>query len=72
MTTELSSIYTDPVAATHGTEYCAYYAGRGSIWYKAPKAPREAFKTDADHQAYLRGRRHALAEERLDADTEWD
>lgn len=68
----LSSIYADPAAATHGIEYCAYYAGRGSIWYGVPKAPREAFKSESDYQAYLRGRRHAASEDRLDADTEWD
>lgn len=50
----------------------AYYKGRNSVWNGDTKEKRSAFESDAEYEAYLRGRRHAAAEERLDADTEWD
>jgi hypothetical protein len=67
-----ASFYTTETARTHGTEYCAYYMGRNSIWNQDAKAKRELFKTEADWTSYLQGRRSAAAEERLNADTEWD
>lgn len=67
-----AEFYASKTAETHGTKYCAYYMGRGSIWYGNAKAGRAMFKSDEDYQSYLDGRRSAAAEERLDADTEWD
>lgn len=67
-----AAFYTTETAKTHGTDYCAYYMGRNSIWNGDKKVTRSTFKSDADYTSYLRGRRSAAAEERLDADTEWD
>ncbi|MBO0863662.1 MAG: hypothetical protein J2P16_01130 [Mycobacterium sp.] len=68
----MTRIYDPEVVRSHGSEYCAYYAGRASIWYRHDMAAREDFRSDGDWQAYLQGRRHAQAEERLDADGEWE
>lgn len=68
----LAAFYTTQTAQTHGTEYCAYYMGRNSIWHGDAKVARSNFQSDADYTSYLRGRKSAAAEERLDVDTEWD
>ena len=67
-----ANFYTTQTAKTHGTEYCAYYMGRNQIWNGDSKSPRSMFKSAADWSSYIRGRRSAQAEERLDLDTEWD
>ncbi len=67
-----ASFYTSETAKSHGTEYCAYYMGRNSIWNGDKKADRALFKSEKDWTSYLQGRRSAAAEERLDADTEWN
>ena len=68
----LASFYSSSEAETHGTSWCAFYMGRNSIDYGLPVAGRDAFKSNEDYRRYLDGRRSAAAEDRLDADTEWD
>lgn len=68
----LASFYASQTAQSHGTRYCAYYMGRNQIWNGDKKSPRSMFKSDADWADYIRGRRAAQAEVRLDLDTEWD
>jgi hypothetical protein len=60
------------MASIHGPEYDAYYKGRNSVWNGDTKASRDEFETSAEWSSYIRGRRSAQAEERLDMDTEWD
>ena len=67
-----ATFYTSETAKTRGTEYCAFYMGRNSIWNGDKRAERSAFKSEADYSRYLDGRRSAGAEEALDADTEWN
>jgi hypothetical protein len=50
--------------------HVAYYEGRNSVWAGEKRACNPYSGDLADDWAA--GRRHALAEERLDADTEWD
>jgi hypothetical protein len=53
--------------------FAEFYAkGRNSVWYGQKMASREMFESDEAFKAYLIGRKSAQAEERLDADTEWD
>lgn len=68
----LASFYSTSEAETHGTSWCAFYMGRNSIDYGLPVDGRNAFKSDEDYRRYLDGRRSAAAEDRLDADTEWN
>ena len=47
----------------------AYYAGKNAgHWGVPPELPADKAMADS----YKRGYRHARAEARLDADTEWD
>lgn len=46
----------------------AYYSGRNSVWYGF----KCQFTDEAMKKAFYEGRRDALAEDRLDRDTEWD
>lgn len=53
-------------------EYNAYYAGRNDVWNGDAPRSRADFATAAEWESYCRGLRSARAENRLDADTEWD
>lgn len=68
----LAHFYSTRTAETHGTEYCAFYMGRNNQHHGDGKAPRSAFKSDADYDSYKRGWKQSAAETRLDNDTEWD
>lgn len=50
-------------------EVAAYYRGRNSVWNGTGRKKEVDASLQAEFDA---GRRHAQAEERLDADTEWD
>lgn len=67
-----ANFYNTKTAETHGTGYCAYYMGRNQVWNGDAKSPKSMFKSEADWKDYIRGRRSAQAEIRLDLDTEWD
>jgi hypothetical protein len=67
-----AAFYNTSTAQSHGTEYCAFYAGRNHQYHGDAKLPRAAFKTQADYESYKRGWRQSAAENRLDNDTEWD
>ena len=64
--------YSTKTAETHGTWYCAFYAGRNHQYHGDKKLPRSAFKSEEDYQGYKDGWRQSAAETRLDNDTEWD
>lgn len=54
-----------------GAETFAANAGRASIWTKG--GPDDCqFRDRKLIEAFFRGRREAIAEDRLDNDTEWD
>ena len=72
MTSGFAKFYETETIQTHGASYCAFYMGRNSVWYEMPKSGRNEFKAAEDFNSYLRGRKSAQAELRLDADTEWD
>ncbi len=51
------------------TETGAYYMGRNDYWNGFNPEPDRAGEF---RDSYRRGYRHAMSEDRLDADTEWD
>jgi hypothetical protein len=51
-------------------ETLAYYRGRNSVWNRS--RGENPFAGTSYAEDWARGRRHAFAEEALDADTEWD
>jgi dienelactone hydrolase len=50
----------------------AYYRGRNHGFNQDAKLARNDFATAAEWESYKRGYRHAIAEDMLDACTEWD
>lgn len=48
----------------------AYYAGRNSVHYEM--GDENPYTSKEEREGWFRGRRHAIAEDRLYRDTEWD
>jgi ribosome modulation factor len=66
----MQTALTQNTATVRNQETDAYYAGRNSVWQGfGPTCP---FDHPTLRASWARGRRHALAEERLSDDTEWD